>query len=65
MKINNKINPIAKSLRDKQYNKQVIPSKKKSKLDKLSEKEARDAKTQQDSWTHQNIQPDVKTGSVW
>jgi len=49
MKINNKINPIAKSLRDKQYSKQVIPSKKKSKLDKLSEKEARDAKTQQDS----------------
>lgn len=49
MKINNKINPIAKSLRDKQYTKQVIPNKKKSKLDKLSEKEARDAKTQQDS----------------
>lgn len=49
MKINNKINPIAKSLRDKKYNKQVIPNKKKSKLDKLSEKEARDAKTQQDS----------------
>ena len=49
MKINNKINPIAKSLRDKQYTKQVIPNKKKSKLDKLSEKEARDAKTKQDS----------------
>jgi hypothetical protein len=48
MKIINKINPIAKSLRDKQYNKQVIPNKKKSKLDKLSEKEMRDGSTTKD-----------------
>ena len=45
MKIINKINPIAKSLRDKQYSKQVIPNKKKTKLDKLSEKEMRDGST--------------------
>ena len=45
MKIVNKINPVAKLLGDKQYSKQVIPNKKKSKLDKLSEKEVRDAKT--------------------
>ena len=38
MKIVNKINPVAKLLGDKQYSKQVIPNKKKSKLDKLSEK---------------------------
>ena len=49
MKVYNKINPIAKTLRDKKYSKQVIPSKKKANLDKLSEKEARDAKTKQDT----------------
>ena len=49
MKTINKINPIAKYLRDKRYSKQVIPNKKKNKLDKLSEKEMRDAKTKQDS----------------
>ena len=49
MKITNKINPLAKLLRDKEYQKQVIPSKKKANLDKLSEKEARDAKTKQDT----------------
>tara|TARA_R110000782_G_scaffold13249_4_gene39084 strand:- start:1567 stop:1716 length:150 start_codon:yes stop_codon:yes gene_type:complete len=49
MKVYNKINPIAKILRDKKYSKQVIPDKKKSNLDKLSEKEARDAKTKQDT----------------
>jgi hypothetical protein len=48
MKIINKINPIAKSLRDRKYNKQVIPNKKKSKLDKLSKKELRDGKTTED-----------------
>ena len=51
MKVYNKINPIAKTLRDKKYSKQVIPSKKKDNLDKLSEKEARDAKTKQDFGT--------------
>ncbi len=49
MKIVNKINPVAKLLGGKQFSKQVVPSKKKSKLNKLSEKEARDAKTKQDS----------------
>ncbi len=49
MKIVNKINPLAKLLGSKQFGKQVVPSKKKSKLNKLSEKEARDAKTKQDS----------------
>ena len=49
MKVYNKINPIAKTLRDKKYSKQVIPSKKKTNLDKLSEKEVRDAKTKQDT----------------
>ena len=49
MKIVNKINPVAKLLGDKQYSKQVIQNKKKSKLDKLSEKEVRDAKTTKDS----------------
>jgi len=33
MNINNKINPIAKLLRDKKYSKKVIPNKKKSKKD--------------------------------
>jgi hypothetical protein len=51
MNINNKINPIAKLLRDKKYSKKVIPNKKKSKKDKLSEKEIRDAKTKQDFGT--------------
>jgi hypothetical protein len=49
MKIINKINPVAKLLGDKKYSKQVIPNKKKKKLDKLSEKEVRDAKTTKDS----------------
>jgi hypothetical protein len=47
----NKINPIAKLLRDNKYSKKVIPNKKKSKKDKLSEKELRDAKTKQDFGT--------------
>ena len=49
MKIYNKINPIAKLLGGKQFGKRVVPNKKKSKLNKLSEKEVRDAKTKQDS----------------
>ena len=49
MKIENKINPIAKLLRDKRYSKQVVPNKKKSKLDKLVKKELRDGKTSQDT----------------
>ena len=48
MKIINKINPVAKSLRDRQYNKQVVPNKKKSKLDKLSKKEIQDGSTTKD-----------------
>ena len=49
MKVYNKINPIAKILRDKKYQKQVIPNRKKDNLDKLSKKDARDAKTKQDT----------------
>ena len=49
MKIYNKINPVAKSLKDKQFSKQIIPNKKQDKLNKLSEKEIRDAKTTKDS----------------
>ena len=49
MKVPNKINPIAKILRDKKYQKQVIPNRKKDNLDKLSKKDARDAKTKQDT----------------
>ena len=49
MKIYNKINPIAKILGSRQFGKRVVPNKKKNKLNKLSEKEARDAKTKQDS----------------
>tara|TARA_R100001440_G_scaffold74063_1_gene99178 strand:- start:157 stop:306 length:150 start_codon:yes stop_codon:yes gene_type:complete len=49
MKIPNKINPIAKLLRDKKYQKQVVPSKRKDKLDKLAKKELNDAKTKQDT----------------
>ena len=65
MKIYNKINPIAKTLRDKKYSKQVIPSKKKVNLDKLSEKEARDAKTKQDTWTHKDLQLVNEGRTVW
>ena len=49
MKVHNKINPIAKLLRDKKYQKQVIPNRKKDNLDKLSKKDAQDAKTKQDT----------------
>ena len=49
MKIPNKINPIAKLLRDKKYQKQVVPDKKKDKLDKLAKKELNNAKTKQDT----------------
>ena len=38
MKIPNKINPIAKLLRDKKYQKQVVPNKRKDKLDKLAKR---------------------------
>ena len=48
MNINNKINPIAKLLRDKKYQKQVIPNTKKDKLDKLAKKELNNAKTPED-----------------
>ena len=51
MNIINKINPIAKLLRDSKYSKKVIPNKKKSKIDKLSEKELQNAKTKQDFGT--------------
>ena len=49
MNIPNKINPIAKLLRDKKYQKQVVPNKRKDKLDKLAKKELNDAKTKQDT----------------
>lgn len=48
MKITNKINPIAKLLRDKEYQKQVVPNRKKDKLDKLARKEFNNAKTAED-----------------
>ena len=48
MKTYNKINPIAKLLGDRKYIKQVIPNKKKSKLDKLSKKEMKDGSTTKD-----------------
>jgi hypothetical protein len=51
MNINNKINPIAKLLRDKKYGYKIIDNKKQKKLNKLSEKEIRDAKTKQDFGT--------------
>ena len=51
MNINNKINPIAKLLRDKKYGYKVTGDKKQKKLDKLSEKEIKDAKTKQDFGT--------------
>ena len=65
MKVPNKINPIAKILRDKKYQKQVIPNKKKDNLDKLSKKDARDAKTKQDTWTHQDLQSVDEGRTVW
>lgn len=43
----NKINPIAKLLRDSKYKNKTIPNKKKSKLNKLARKEMEDAKTTQ------------------
>jgi len=43
----NKINPIAKLLRDSKYKNKTIPNKKKSNLDKLARKEMEDAKTTQ------------------
>ena len=49
MNIPNKINPIAKLLRDKKYQKQVGPNKRKDKLDKLAKKELNNAKTKQDT----------------
>ena len=48
MKITNKINPIAKLLRDKEYQKQVVPNRKKDKLNKLARKELNNAKTTED-----------------
>ena len=51
MNINNKINPIAKLLRDKKYGYKIIDNKKQKKINKLSEKEIRDAKTKQDFGT--------------
>jgi len=41
----NKINPIAKLLRDKKYGNKIIDNKKKKKLDKIMDKELSDAKT--------------------
>ena len=64
MKVHNKINPIAKILRDKKYQKQIIPNKKKDNLDKLSKKDARDAKTKQDTWTHKDLQSVDERGAV-
>ncbi len=48
MKITNKINPIAKLLRDKEYQKQVVPNRKKDKLDKLARKKFNNATTTED-----------------
>ena len=45
----NKINPIAKILRDKSYQQRIINNKKRKKLDKIINKEVNDAKTKQDT----------------
>ena len=47
----NKINPIAKQLQYRKYGNKIIDNKKQKKLNKLSEKEIRDAKTKQDFGT--------------
>ena len=65
MKVHNKINPIAKTLKDKKYQKQVVPNKKKDNLDKLSKKDARDAKTKQDTWTYKDLQSVDEGRTVW
>ncbi len=44
-----KINPIAKSLREPYYKSKTVPDKRRQKLDKQVKKEARDAKTEQDT----------------
>ena len=44
-----KINPIAKTLRDNLYRKRVIQDKRRGEQDKQAKKEIRDAKTSQDS----------------
>ena len=44
-----KINPIAKTLRDNMYRKRVVQDKRKGEQDKRAKKEIRDAKTTQDS----------------
>tara|TARA_R100000700_G_C3133971_1_gene118079 strand:+ start:577 stop:729 length:153 start_codon:yes stop_codon:yes gene_type:complete len=44
-----KINPIAKSLRDNLYRKRVIQDKREKQKKKTHEKEIRDGKTPQDS----------------
>jgi|TARA_R100001509_G_scaffold128163_1_gene81618 hypothetical protein len=44
-----KINPIAKSLRDRLYRKRVIQDKREKQRDKLHKKDIRDGKTSQDS----------------
>ena len=45
----NKINPIAKLLRDKKYSYKIVDNKKQKKLDKIADKEIMDAKTKQDT----------------
>ena len=44
-----KINPIAKTLRDNLYRKRVVQDKRRGEQDKRAKKEIRDAKTPQDS----------------
>ena len=65
MKKVNKINPIAKSLREPNYRSKLVPDKRRQKKDKQADKEVRDAKTQQDTWTNKNLQPVDDCQSVW
>jgi len=44
----NKINPIAKQLQYRKYGNKIIDNKKQKKLDKILDKEIRDAKTTED-----------------
>ena len=65
MKKINKINPVAKSLREPNYRSKLVPDKRRQKKDKQADKEVRDAKTQQDSWAYENLQSTDETRSVW
>ena len=50
-----KINPVAKSLRESTYRSRVIQDKRKTHRDKQHKKEIRDAKTSQDTRRDQDV----------